>query len=57
LELGASLLVPILRRTNFFIISIHWIFTTLVERPFTNAFDVSRENGAIACVVHAGHAD
>jgi hypothetical protein len=24
---------------NFFIIFVDWIFTTLVERPFTNAFD------------------
>jgi hypothetical protein len=28
---------------NFFIIFVDRIFTTLIERPFTNVFDASRE--------------
>ena len=42
---------------NFFIIFVDGMFTTFITRLFTNAFDASRKNSVIACVVHAGHAD
>jgi hypothetical protein len=42
---------------NSFIIFVDGMFTTFIARLFTNAFDASRKNSAIACVVHAGHAD
>jgi hypothetical protein len=35
---------------NSFIISVDGMFTTFIARLFTNAFDVSRKNSAIACV-------
>jgi hypothetical protein len=42
---------------NFFIIFVDGIFTTFIAWPFTNAFDALRENHAMSCVSHAGHAD
>jgi len=42
---------------NFFIISVDRMFTTLVERPFTNAFDASRASRATTCVCRTRHAD
>jgi hypothetical protein len=42
---------------KFFIIFVDGIFTTLFERPFTNTFDASARNAAIACVYRAGNAD
>ena len=35
---------------NFFIIFVDGMFTTFIARLFTNAFDASRKNSAIACV-------
>jgi hypothetical protein len=37
-------------RKILFIIFVDWIFTTLFERLFTNVFDGSDANPAIACV-------
>jgi hypothetical protein len=34
----------------FFIIFIDAMFTTLLERPFTNSFDAAREIPGAACV-------
>jgi hypothetical protein len=42
---------------NFFIISVDRIFTTLFQRLFTNAFDVTAQTAAFACVYRACHAD
>jgi hypothetical protein len=41
----------------FFIIFVDAIFTTLFQRPFTNAFDVTGADAANSCVWRAGHAD
>jgi hypothetical protein len=38
---------------TFFIILVDAIFTTLFERPFTNAFDVIAQSPALACVYPA----
>jgi hypothetical protein len=38
---------------TFFIILVDAIFTTLFERPFTNAFDVIAQSPAPACVYPA----
>ena len=38
------------QRKTFFIIFVDAIFTTLFERPFTNAFDVTARTCAFACV-------
>jgi len=37
-------------RINFFIISVHWIFTTFIACLFTNTSDAIRENRTISCV-------
>ncbi len=37
-------------RKIFFIIFVDAIFTTLLERPFTNVFDVMTQTPALACV-------
>jgi hypothetical protein len=37
-------------RKSSFTIFIDWIFTTFIERAFTNARDACREMPAIACV-------
>jgi len=42
---------------KLFIIFIDGMFTTYVERAFTNAFDASAARCAIACVCRARHAD
>jgi hypothetical protein len=42
---------------NFFIIFVDGIFTTFIARLFTNTSDAIRENPAMPCVLHAGHAD
>jgi hypothetical protein len=34
----------------FFIIFVDRIFTTFIERSFTNAFDATRKTGAMPCV-------
>jgi hypothetical protein len=41
----------------FFIIFVDAIFTTLFERLFTNLFDETRANTAIACVYRECNAD
>jgi len=41
----------------FFIIFVDGIFTTSLQRAFTNVFDASARNAAIACVYRAGNAD
>jgi hypothetical protein len=33
------------------------IFTTLIQSPFTNAFDVFAQTAAFPCVYRAGNAD
>jgi hypothetical protein len=38
---------------TFFIILVDAIFTTLFERPFTNAFDVIAQSPAPACLYPA----
>jgi hypothetical protein len=38
------------RRKTFFIIFVDAIFTTLLERPFTDVFDVMAQIPAAACV-------
>jgi hypothetical protein len=38
------------RPRNFFSIFVDRIFTTFIERPFTNAFDAIRETLAMSCV-------
>jgi hypothetical protein len=38
------------QRKTFFINFVDAIFTTLFERPFTNAFDVMARTPAFACV-------
>jgi hypothetical protein len=38
------------QRKTFFINFVDAIFTTLFERPFTNAFDVTARNPSFACV-------
>ena len=38
---------------TFFIIFVDAIFTTLFERPFTNAFDVMAKTPALACLYPA----
>jgi hypothetical protein len=35
---------------NFFSIFVDRMFTTFIERPFTNAFDAIRETLAMSCV-------
>jgi hypothetical protein len=40
-----------------FIIFVDRIFTTLVQRLFTNAFDVLTQSAAISCVYRACNAD
>jgi hypothetical protein len=42
---------------NFFIISVDRIFTTLLQRLFTNAFDVTTQTAAFACMYRACNAD
>jgi len=42
---------------QFFITFVDAIFTTFIERPFTNIFDASARNAAIACVYRACHVD
>jgi hypothetical protein len=42
---------------NFFIIFIDAIFTTLLERLFTNVFEVIGPKQANHCVCRARHAD
>jgi hypothetical protein len=42
---------------QFFIIFVDGMFTTFIACLFTNTSDAIRENGAIACVLHACHAD
>jgi hypothetical protein len=37
-------------RENFFSIFVDRMFTTFIERPFTNAFDAIRETLAMSCV-------
>jgi hypothetical protein len=44
-------------RANFFIIFIDAIFTTLLKRPFTNAFDVTGAKALRGCLCRARHAD
>ena len=40
-----------------FIIFVDPIFTTFIERAFTNVFDVIAEINAAACLWRAGNAD
>jgi hypothetical protein len=44
-------------RERVFIIFVDRIFTTSLQRPFTNVFDVMAQNATIACVYRAGNAD
>jgi len=44
-------------RANSFIIFIDRIFTTSVERAFTNVFDAFAASQAIACLCRVRHAD
>jgi hypothetical protein len=44
-------------RENFFIIFVDRIFTALLQRPFTNAFDAIARIDNAACLCRAGHAD
>jgi hypothetical protein len=50
---------PIVARCqqNFFTHFVDRIFTTSLQAPFTNAFDVIAANADIACVCRAGHAN
>jgi hypothetical protein len=41
----------------FFIIFVDWIFTTLLEWPFTKLFDVTAQTTAIPCVCRPCNAD
>jgi hypothetical protein len=43
-------------RKNFFVIFVDAIFTTLIEPPFTNVFEVAAPVAAIACLYRAGNA-
>jgi hypothetical protein len=43
-------------RENFFIIFVDAIFTTLLERLFTNVFEVIDAKSANCCVCRARHA-
>jgi len=42
---------------QFFITFVDVIFTTFIEPPFTNIFDASARNAAIACVYRACNVD
>jgi len=44
-------------RIIFFIIFIDRIFTTLIQRLFTNAFDVTAQTAAFSCLYRARNAD
>jgi len=44
-------------RQKFFTEFVDRIFTTSLQAPFTNAFDVIAAGDAIACLCRAGHAD
>jgi hypothetical protein len=48
---------PQLEHQIFFIIFVDAIFTTLLERLFTNAFDVIDAKAVSGCVCRARHAD
>jgi hypothetical protein len=50
-------MVTLVSRENFFTIFVDRKFTSLLQRPFTNAFDVVVRTGAGACLCRAGHAD
>jgi len=41
----------------FFTIFIDWIFTSFVERPFTNVFNATSRLNATACLYRACNAD
>jgi hypothetical protein len=49
--------VPVIARSRRFIIFIDRMFTTSLQRLFTNAFDVSAQIAVISCVYRARNAD
>jgi hypothetical protein len=44
-------------RKTFFTMFVDWIFTSFVERPFTNVFDAAAPMNAAACLYRACNAD
>jgi len=42
---------------TFFTIFVDWIFTSSIERPFTNVFDVVAALSAATCLCRACNAD
>jgi hypothetical protein len=44
------------RAENYFIIFVDWMFTTLLERPFTKVFLVIAQSPANSCVYPACNA-
>ena len=48
---------PYLPVRSSFILSVDGMFTTFIERAFTNTFEAMLRKHARSCVSHGGHAD